>query len=106
MALKLRVSLVLAFATSILTILVGFSNGIATTAILYRTLVSLVLFSVLGYICGQFAERFLQQEVDKPEMTGQNLDIIANVDQEAELPVSEFKPLSPDNFENITLTQK
>lgn len=106
MALKLRVSLILAVAASILTISVGLFNGIATTAIVYRTLVSTVLFSVLGYICGQFAERFLQQEVDKPEMKGQNFDIIANEDQEAELPVSEFTPLSPDNFENITLTQK
>lgn len=106
MAFKLRVSLYLAFAATILTIIVGVFNGIATTAILYRTLVSLVLFSVLGYICGQFAERFLQEKVDKLEEKGQHLDIKADEDQEKELTVSEFTPLNPENFENIQLTQK
>lgn len=110
MALKLRVSLYMAIAASILTLMVGAFNTIALTAILYRTLVSLVLFAVLGYACGQFAERFLQEKQEKMEEAntkGNNIDIVSSDESEEEqLPVSEFTPLNPENFDNITLTQK
>ncbi|HML31516.1 MULTISPECIES: hypothetical protein [Sporomusa] len=110
MALKLRVSLYMAFAASILTVLVGAFNTIALTAILYRTLVSLVLFAVLGYACGQFAERFLQEKqetLEEADLKGTNVDIVSSDEPEAEeLPIPEFTPLNPENFDNITLTQK
>lgn len=110
MALKLRVSLYMAFAASILTLMVGVFNTIALTAILYRTLVSLVLFAVLGYACGQFAERFLQEKqenIQAAEPKGNNIDIVSSDEPEEEpLPTSQFTPLNPENFDNITLTQK
>ncbi|WP_371371238.1 hypothetical protein [Sporomusa aerivorans] len=106
MALKLRVSLYMAVAASILTLLVGALNSITETALIYRIGVSSALFAILGYICGQFAERFLQEKLVEMEATGQNIDIVSNDDHGDEVPASEFTPLNPENFENITLTQK
>lgn len=106
MTLKLRISLYVATISSILTLLVGAFNGIALTAIVYRTLVSLVLFAVLGYTCGQFAERFWQKKVEQLEPTCKNIDITSSDEHRDESPISEFTPLNPENFENITLTQK
>ncbi len=106
MALKLRVSLYMAFAASILTLLVGIFNTIALTAMIHRTLVSLVLFAVLGYTCGQFAERHFREKFKETEPTGRHVDIISSDELGDESPIPEFTPLNPDNFENITLTQK
>lgn len=107
MALKLRVSLYMAIAASILTLLVGALNNIAETAIIYRIGVSSVLFAVLGYICGQFAERFILGKLDEIEANRDNsTDILSNDEHGDDLPAADFKPLNPDNFENITLTQK
>lgn len=106
MALKLRISLYVALGASGLTLLVGALNSITVAAMVYRTLVSLVLFAVLGYICGQFAERFFQEKVGEIEAKGKNLDIISSSEHGEELPDTNFEPLNPEDFENITLTQK
>jgi len=107
MALKLRISLYMALIASSLTLLVGAQNSITLTAMAYRTLVSLVLFAIFGYVCGQFAERFFQEKLDKVESKGMNVDIVSGDDEHGdELPGTDFEPLNPKNFENITLTQK
>ena len=107
MALKLRISLYMAIIASSLTLLVGVHNCITLTAMAYRTLVSLVLFAIFGYVCGQFAERFFHKNMNELEPKGMNVDIVSNDDEPGdELPAAEFEPLNPNNFENITLTQK
>ncbi|WP_425060881.1 hypothetical protein SCACP_16380 [Sporomusa carbonis] len=108
MTLKLRFGLYLALGAGILTLLVGAFNSVTLVTVLYRTLVSLVLFAVLGYTCGQFAERFLQEKLAETMPKGRNIDIVSHNEHGDELsvPAAEFKPLNPDNFENITLTQK
>ncbi|SDD45536.1 hypothetical protein [Sporomusa acidovorans] len=107
MVLKLRISLGMAFIASCLTLLVSALNSITLSAMAYRTLVSLVLFAVFGYTCGQFAEQFLQKKLDeiKPEDT--NVDIASSDDENGdETPAEKFEPLNPENLENMTLTQK
>lgn len=108
MVVKLQISLGIAVVASCLTLLVSALSSITLTAMVYRTLVSLVLFAVLGYTCGQFAERFLHKKLDEIESKDTNNDIASNGDEENgdEPPVEKFAPLNPENFENITLTQK
>ncbi|TWH48622.1 hypothetical protein [Sporomusa sp. KB1] len=107
MTLKLRISLYVALIASGLTLLVGAHNNITLTAMLYRTLVSLVLFAIIGYVCGQFAERYFQETLDELEPKGVDVTIAGSDDQQGdEVPIAEFEPLNPNNFENITLTQK
>lgn len=107
MALKLRISLYLALITSSLTLLVGVHNSITLTAMVNRTLVSLVFFAILGYVCGQFAERFLKKKLEEIESKDIDIENSHNDDQpEPELPIAEFEPLNTKDFENITLTQK
>jgi len=107
MALKLRISLYLALITSSLTLLVGVHNSITLTAMVNRTLVSLVFFAILGYVCGQYAERLLKEKLEEIESKDANIERVNTEDEpEAALPVSEFEPLNTKDFENITLTQK
>lgn len=106
MALKLRISLYLALITSSLTLLVGVHNSITLTAMVNRTLVSLVFFAILGYVCGQYAERFLKDKLEEIESKDMNIESASNDEPEPELPVAEFEPLNTKDFENITLTQK
>lgn len=107
MALKLRISLYLALITSSLTLLVGVHNSITLTAMVNRTLVSLVFFAILGYVCGQYAERFLKEKLEEIESKDMNIESANSDDEpEPELPVAEFEPFNTKDFENITLTQK
>ncbi|SMC65554.1 hypothetical protein [Sporomusa malonica] len=106
MTLKLRVGLYMALIAGMLTLLVGVMSSVTPTVILYRALVSVVLFAILGYTSGQFAERYLREKLDETAPAGKPIDVISLDEHGDELPASEFKPLNPESFENITLTQK
>lgn len=107
MVLKLRISLGMAFIASCLTLLVSAFNSITLSAMAYRTVVSLVLFAVFGYTCGQFAEQFLQKNLDEIEPKDTNIHIASSDDENGdETPTENFEPLNPENLENIALTQK
>lgn len=109
MALKLRISLSMALIASSLTLLVGLHNGIPLMAMTYRVGVSLVLFAILGYVSGQFAERFFQENLveDVIESQAATIDTVKEEPQQPEdMPAAEFEPLDPKNFENITIMQK
>lgn len=107
MALKLRISLYLALITSSLTLLVGVHNSITLTAMVNRTLVSLVFFAILGYVCGQYIERFLKAKLEEIETQNVNIESRPSDNEpEVDLPVSGFEPLNTKDLENITLTQK
>ena len=106
MELKLRCSLYLAVSTGLLTLLVGILNNVTLPAILYRSLVSIVLFAIIGYTCGQFVDQYLRR-MSQPEcQKGSNVDFLSQDEPTAESPGGSFKPLNPDNFETITLTDK
>ncbi|HWR08200.1 hypothetical protein [Sporomusa sp.] len=102
MSLKVRIGLYLALIAGILTILVGAMSSVTPVVILYRTLVSVVLFAVLGYTSAQFAERYFRGKINETVPKGNNIDVVSLDEPLA----SEFKPLNPEHFENITLTQK
>jgi tetrahydromethanopterin S-methyltransferase subunit C len=109
MPLKLRISLGIALITSSLTLLVGLHNSITLTAMVQRTLISLVCFAILGYVCGQFAERLLREKLEELETKDTNIESVADgngVAGDDGLPAPEFEPLNAKDFENITLTQK
>lgn len=110
MALKLQICIYMALFSSCLTLLVGLHNSITLTAMLYRTVVSLVFFAIVGYSFGLFAERFLKErlaEIAEKESSIENVsDFSSKVQEEQELAASNFEPLSAKDFENITLTQK
>ncbi|HWR43141.1 hypothetical protein [Sporomusa sp.] len=106
MTLKLRIGLYLALVAGILTILVGAMSSVTPAVILYRTLVSVVLFAVLGHTSAQFAERYFREKLNETEPKGKHIDLVSFNENGDDLPDSEFKPLNPEHFENITLTQK
>lgn len=106
MPLNIRIGLYLALIAGMLTILVGAMSGVTPVVILYRTLVSLVLFAVLGYCLAQFAERYFRDKLSQPGTKGHNIDIVSPDEYGDENPAPEFKPLNPEQLENITLTQK
>jgi len=105
--LKLRVALYLAITAGILTLLVGALSTVAPTIIVYRTIVSVVLFAVLGYTSGQFAERCLRKKLVEPApQKGKHIDVVHTAGIEDELPPPDFKPLDIDQFENIIVSSK
>lgn len=106
MPLNIRIGLYLALMAGTLTILVGAMSGVTPVVILYRTLVSVVLFAVLGYISAQFAERYFRDKLNETGTKGNNVDVESPDEYGDKIPAPEFKPLNPEHFENITLTQK
>lgn len=106
MTLKLQGSLYLALIAGMLTLLVGVISSLTPTVILYRALVSVVLFAILGYTFGQFYERYLLKKASETLPQDEKMDVLSFCEHIDESPASEFKPLNPDSFENITLTQK
>lgn len=107
MPLKLRISLYMALVTSSLTLLVGMNNSITLTAMINRTLVSLVFFAIVGYVFGLFAERFLKEKLAEIESQAKHSESESHDSKsEEDLPTDEFQPLQVKDFENISLTQK
>ncbi|QDR80517.1 hypothetical protein [Sporomusa termitida] len=106
MPLNIRIGLYMALITGMLTILVGAMSGVTPVVILYRTLVSLVLFAVLGYSSVQFAERYFRDKLNETGTKGKHLDVVSPDEHGDKIPAPEFKPLNPEQLENITLTQK
>ncbi|MCE5284762.1 MAG: hypothetical protein LLG02_02790 [Pelosinus sp.] len=100
--LKLRIAICLALFVGTLTLVLGLINEARFTIIIYRTMVSFLLFGVLGLVFGSVAERFLHKFLQKLTNKGQDdivneTELAQSQDQEA----AAFSPFNPDNFEHI-----
>ena len=98
--LKLRIALCLALIVGSLTLINGVVYGARTMTVLYRVIISVVIFAFLGYGLGIIIEKFLQRIInDKTEEEQQ----VIQEETIAEVPIeAEFNPFTSDNFEQIS----
>lgn len=109
---KRRFTCSLALIGSALTVIIGLLHDVRLSTIGYRALVSLFIFALIGYILGVTAEAFLMRLMENIKPKGQKIDIISEDDVTGmdELTASadtdtEFRPLTPDNFNHLTSRQ-
>jgi len=101
--LKLRIALCLALIVGALTLLNGMLQGARLETVIYRIIISIAIFGLIGYGLGIIVERFLENIVVKNIEQGPK-DIV-NEEQplEEDLPVdSEFAPFTSESFQQIT----
>ena len=100
--LKLRIALCLALIVGSLTLLNGFLYGARTMTILYRVIISVVIFAFVGYGFGIIIENFLQRLLNN-SIEKEEQNVIEKGEGSEELPVAaEFNPFTSDNFEQIS----
>lgn len=101
--LKLKIAICLALFVGTLTLALGLINEARFTTVIYRTIVSFLLFGVLGLVFGCVAERFLFDFWHKLTNKGQEADIVRSTGpaQPEDGQDAAFSPFDPDNFEHI-----
>jgi hypothetical protein len=100
---KLRAAICLALFASTLTLLAGLWYEARLTTIIYRTMISLMAFGMIGLIVGGLAESFFHEFLQKLKIKGQKVEIISEKEptQKQEEQSAAFSPFNPDNFEHI-----
>lgn len=109
MLLKLRISLGLAVVVAVFTAIAGLMHEARPTTVLYRMLITLVGFSLGGYLACLSVEGYFQRRFTDIKPKRQNIDIISKdgiIDNDELLNPShaspQFSPLTPENFEQLT----
>lgn len=110
---KRQCSLFLAIVSGILTLCVGFLQDVGIGTILFRCLISMIVFGLCGFLCGMFADKFLSrfEERPKPSTKGTRVDIVSvgedHIPAEAMENAAEpkFSPFTPDNFDHVSANQ-
>lgn len=101
--LKLRIALCLALVVGILTLINGILNDARMTTIIYRVVISIVIFGVVGYILGVVGEKIYKELVAENSVPGQHIDIVSEQPMNDEVvSESEFSPFASDSFEQIS----
>lgn len=101
--LKLRIALCLALVVGTLTLANGILYGARAVTIIYRVVISFVVFGLAGYCLGIGIELFLKSLLMKG--TGQKQQDVINSDEQ---PTDErssetaFSPFTSGNFEQIS----
>ncbi|MDD4602105.1 hypothetical protein SDC9_06247 [bioreactor metagenome] len=104
---KLRCALGLALIVGILTLITSFLSDIRLWTILYRFVISFILFGVLGYILASTAEKFALPGFKSVNVKGQKVDIISKEESTNENNSADsskenlFIAFTPDNLERI-----
>lgn len=101
--LKWRFSLAMSIVAGILTFLFGIFQHVRIEILLYRTVVSMFVFSIIGFVFGILLGRFFYQLLTKCQTKGTQVDVTAGDVSNSDHPYSapEFTPLSPDNIEQV-----
>lgn len=101
--LKLRFALCLALIVGILTLINGVFHGARAVTIVYRVVISTIIFSFAGYYLGVIAESFLKATLIRNIEQRQHLNVISEQQTADELPIeAPFSPFTSDNFEQIS----
>lgn len=100
MSLSMRVALVVAVASLLITFLAGLSAQIRWLSLLQRIAVSVAFFTLIGYIAGKRLEIFLRGMIASPkrQYKGGSLDIKSQPPPEN---FESFDPFTADQFERI-----
>lgn len=100
---KLRVALCLALLVGTLTFANGILYGARLTTIVYRVLISLLIFGTAGYFLGGVGEKFLKELLLKYTEQEPHKDIVSQEEHIEELPPENaFSPFTSENFEQIS----
>lgn len=101
--LKLRIALCLALVVGTLTLTNGIVYGARFMTIIYRVLISIIIFGIAGYFLGVVAEKFLKELLEKTTDQGQHINVVSQQEVTEELvPENTFSPFAPENFEQIS----
>jgi len=101
--LRLRIALYLALVVGTLTLTNGIFYGARIVTIIYRVVVSVVVFGLAGYGVGILFENFLKKLLEKKLAQGQHIDIALEQQTIDEVPnESGFSPFTSDNFQQIS----
>ncbi|WP_378951880.1 hypothetical protein [Pelosinus sp. sgz500959] len=101
--LKLRIALCLALVVGTLTLTNGILYGARLTTIIYRVLISLIVFGIAGYFLGFVGEKFFKELLLKYTPQEQHIDVVSQQEQIEDLPSENaFSPFTSENFEQIS----
>lgn len=101
--LKLRIALCLALVVGTLTLMNGILYGARIVTIIYRVVISVVVFGFAGYCIGVVFENFFKNLLVTKKAQGQHIDIVSEQQTSDELPnESGFSPFTSDNFQQIS----
>ena len=100
--LKLRIALGLALIVGTLTLTNGLLQGARAATIVYRTIISVVIFGFMGYGLGFITERYFGKVMEKDINKGQEIDVVSEEQSLEELSSkSEFAPFIAENFQKM-----
>lgn len=109
--LKLRIALCLALVVGTLTLTNGVLHDARVTTIIYRVMISVVLFGVVGYGLAVMGEKIYRELVAKNSNPGEEIEVVPEeqiniVSKEQTndevVPEAEFSPFASENFEQIS----
>lgn len=105
---KLRFAGCLSLVVAILTLTISVVHGARPMTILYRTLISIAIFGIAGFIFGGIVERFFGRTLssqspkeDQGELVGEDKKIENKVAAES----ADFTPFTPENLAHVIRDQ-
>ena len=120
MVLKLRCAIGLALFAGLLTLLIGLVNDARSMTLLYRTLISVIIFGICGYIFGILADLYMpvilqaiqgfDEDIavagqNEPEVSDEAVTVASNEATEPDLNPS-FTPFTPERLEIVPRAQE
>lgn len=100
--LKLYIALCLALVVGIFTLIIGFLNDARLATILYRTIISMVVFGGCGYFLGGVAENFLHSLLARFNIIDPEVDNISEQEITDQPPnTTPFSPFTSENLERV-----
>ncbi|MBP2640080.1 MAG: hypothetical protein H6Q66_1031 [Firmicutes bacterium] len=100
---KWRFSLAVAGLAGILTCLFGIFQQTRLETLFFRTIVSVCIFSIAGFLIAILLNRFFRYLLDNCQTKGTQVDVTAGESLNTDAPhlSSEFTPLSPGNVKQV-----
>ncbi len=100
---KLYVALCLALVVGTLTLTNGILHDARWMTILYRVLISMIIFGIAGYFLGVVGEKFLKELLLKYAPQEEQIDVVTQEEELENLPAENgFSPFASENFEQIS----
>lgn len=108
--LKLRMALYLALIVGTLTLINGVWHDARMATIIYRVMISVVLFGVVGYGLGVMGDKIyrevvakrIAEEKEKEVTLGEQANIVNEQNNNEVTPEAEFSPFASEHFEQIS----
>ena len=101
--LKPRIALCLALVVGALTLINGILSSVRAVTILYRVVMSVVAFGLVGYAIGVVIEKFFKEFLEEKMSQPKHIDIVSEQQPLDEIPTeSEFSQFTSDDFQQIS----